>query len=96
MPEKYTRRSTIFKKQWTHDYSTSKLDIVIKKESTNFNYKLGLNLLMVLALSTVQMLRGSGSQPSMIGVTRCDFHDWALYAILIAIGLAMTLLAIFL
>jgi hypothetical protein len=32
----------------------------------------------------------------MIGVTRCDFHDWALYAILIAIGLAMTLLAIFL
>ena len=60
LPLKYRRRETIFKSQWTNDDFTFELAAVIKKENTNFNYKLGLNIAMIACLFLVQLLRGSG------------------------------------
>ena len=94
LPEKFSRRSTIYRKQWTRDWFGSELESLIARESTNFNYKLGLNVLMVAVLSVIQMLRGSGLEPSMIGATRCSNIDWALYIMLLVLGLVMTLLAV--
>ena len=67
---------------------------MIKKESTNLNYKFGLNVVMIASLVLVQVLRGSGSEPSVIGATRCTPIDWVLFASLLVFALAMTILAI--
>ena len=95
LPAKFQRRNTIFRRQWTSDATSEDLKAVIKKESTNLNYKFGLNIVMIIALILVQVLRGSGSEPSVIGATRCTPIDWVLFASLLIFALAMTILAIF-
>ena len=69
---------------------------MIKRESTNLNFKFGLNVVMISALVLVQVLRGSGSELSVIGVARCTPIDWVLFVSLLAFALVMTILAIFL
>ena len=96
LPVKFQRRNTIFRRQWTSDATSENLKAVIKRESTNLNYKLGLNVVMISTLILVQVLRGSGSEPSVIGATRCTPIDWVLFASLLAFALVMTILAIFL
>ena len=49
---------------------------------------------MMVILIIVQLLRGSGLQPSLIGVSRCTTLDWSLYGLLILAGVSMTLYAI--
>ena len=96
LPAKFQRRSTIFRRQWTaSDVTESEaLKAVIKRESSNCNYKLGLNVVMIVSLVLVQVLRGSGSEPSVIGATRCKPIDWALFSSLLVFALVMTILAI--
>ena len=50
---------------------------------------------MVAILLVTTVLRGSGVEPSVIGVTRCQAGDWGLLGVLILGGLLMTLLAVF-
>ena len=47
-----------------------------------------------VVLFIVQLLRGSGKEPSVIGVTRCTATDWVLYATLITFGVLMTILSV--
>ena len=58
LPMKYQRRSTRFIKDWgttkdTKEDYDSDLAKIIKKESTNFNFKLALNLAMIASLFLV-------------------------------------------
>ena len=45
-------------------------------------------------LVVIQVLRGSGRKPSLIGVERCDALDWALFSILILSGVILTFVAL--
>lgn len=52
---------------------------IIKQESTNFQWsKLALNYGMLAIMVILQLLRGPGSEPSIIDVNRCDKLDWVL------------------
>ena len=51
---------------------------------------------MALTLFLIQLMRGSGEDPSLIGATRCVPLDWVLYSLIITIGLVMTLGAVWL
>ena len=54
----------------------------------------------MLALPTVlffvQLFRGSGQEPSYIGVTRCTAADWSIFIALIILALAFTIYSIWL
>ena len=47
-------------------------------------------------LFLVQLLRGSGKEPSIIGVTRCTAADWILYTSLILFSILMTIFSVWL
>ena len=49
---------------------------------------------MMAILFTVQLLRGSGAAPSIIGSTRCTSSDWILFTVLLVAGFVMTFLAV--
>ena len=51
---------------------------------------LSLQVGMTVVLFVVQFLRGSGSEPSIIGSTRCSTADWSLFAGLLVICLLVT------
>ena len=64
---------------------------IIKNESTNFQWsKLALNYGMLAIMIILQLLRGPGSEPSIIGVSRCDALDWVLLIGLILISILFT------
>lgn len=49
------------------------LEQIIKDESTNFQWsKLALNYGMLIIMIILQLFRGPGITPSMIGISRCD------------------------
>jgi uncharacterized membrane protein YfcA len=65
-----------------------KLAKIIAYESTNFQWqKLAHNWLLILALTIISVLKGSGTD-SLIGVKKCDKIDWTLFAILQVICLS--------
>ena len=96
LPRKFQRRSTIFISEWDADQAdhSKALAAVVKKESTNLNFKLGLNIAMIASLFIVQLLRGSGQEASVIGVTRCKPVDWLIFGSLIAFSIGMTIMAV--
>ena len=47
-----------------------------------------------MVLVIIQVLRGSGTKPSLIGVERCDALDWVLFSILILSGVILTYVAL--
>jgi len=49
---------------------------------------------MTLVLFAVQVLRGSGSRPSVIGSTQCSKTDWALLVLLLIAVVCFTVAAI--
>merc|ERR1719491_2581114 len=49
---------------------------------------------MMLILFIIQLLRGSGKEPSIIGATRCTDTDWILFSILLAASITMTIIAV--
>ncbi len=63
---------------------------IIAKESTNFNFKLGIAIIMLIALILSSVLRGSGKEPSVIGVTKCSGGDIAILVLLIVLGMCMS------
>ena len=50
---------------------------------------------MLFILFILTLLRGPGSEPSLIGVVRCDALDWILFGTLIFLSIAITLLVIY-
>lgn len=44
-------------------------------------------------LVIIQVLRGSGKKPSVVGIKRCDTLDWTLFVILILSGVILTYVA---
>ena len=54
--------------------------------------KMTLNLITLMTLVVVAVLRG-GTEPSIIGVTRCSTGDWILFLALIFILVMVTLQA---
>lgn len=79
-------------KQTTLEKET-KLQKLIEAESTNFQWKkLGLNWCMIIMLTVVSLLRGSGNPlESLIGTSRCDDTDWILFMLLQVICVLMTI-----
>ena len=49
---------------------------------------------MTLILFAVQVLRGSGSRPSVIGSTQCSKTDWSLLVLLLIAAVCFTVAAI--
>ena len=67
----------------------------LKKESTNFQWnKVIMNYIMLILLFTINLLRGDGKEPSIIGVTRCKQIDWVLFGTLIFSSTFLTITAI--
>ena len=65
---------------------------IIQKESTNFQWsKLALNYGMLAIMVILQLLRGPGSEPSIIGINRCDNLDWVLLTALILMCCLLTI-----
>jgi len=63
---------------------------IIREESTNFQWlKLSHNWIIILVLTVIQLLKGSGND-SLIGVVRCDSIDWVLFSVLQVICIAFT------
>ena len=63
---------------------------IIAKESTNFNFKLGVAIIMLVVLILSSVGRGSGKEPSPIGVTKCSGGDIAILVVLIVFGICMS------
>ena len=57
-------------------------------------------MVVMFALPTVlffvQLFRGSGQEPSYIGVTRCTAADWSIFIALIILALAFTIYSVWL
>ena len=67
----------------------------LAKESTNFQWnKLSSTGMMILTLFVVNLLRGQGATPSLVGIQRCELIDWALFGILVVASACITLVAI--
>ena len=65
------------------------------KESTNFQWnKLSSIGVMLLTLLIINLLRGQGGSPSIIGIKRCQSADWVLFFILVFAAGCITLFTI--
>ena len=53
-------------------------------------------LILPSVLFFVQLFRGSGQEPSYIGVTRCTAADWSIFIALIIVAFAVTLYSVWL
>ena len=94
-----TRNGTRIVKEWRDKGEikvvNEELQEVIERESKNWQpKKMAIILGLPVVLFIVQLLRGSGKEPSIIGATRCTATDWALYAALIAFALLMTAVSV--
>ena len=108
MPEKIgsvesveiTKAGTRIIKKWHANnikVVSPELQAVIESESKNWQpKKMSIILGLPIVLFIVQLLRGSGKEPSIIGSTRCSSIDWVLYAALIIFAFLMTVLSVFL
>ena len=68
---------------------------IIAKESTNLQWShLILNFLMLLIMVVCMVLRGPGSEPSVIGVKACDAPDFLFLAAIAVAAAILTLIAI--
>lgn len=66
----------------------------MKKEQTNLQWtKLILNWIMMIILIVIQVVRGKGDG-SEAGIIKCSAVDWFLFALLIVIGIVLTIFAI--
>lgn len=93
-----TKAGTRIIKKWRANnikIISEELQAVIEGESKNWQpKKMSIILALPAVLFIVQLLRGSGKEPSIIGATRCTAIDWVLYAALITFALLMTLLSV--
>ena len=93
-----TKAGTRIIKKWRANeikVVSQELQDVIEGESKNWQpKKMAIILGLPAVLFIVQLLRGSGKEPSIIGATRCAAIDWALYAALITFALLMTLVSV--
>ena len=63
----------------------------LQKESTNWQWKkVLLNYLMLAVLFTINLLRGPGNEPSIVGIQRCQKIDWFLFALLLVLSSLIT------
>ena len=71
------------------------MDKIIAKESTNLQWiHLVLNFLMLLIMVVCMVLRGPGSEPSVIGVKACDAPDFLFLALIAVSAVVLTFIAI--
>jgi len=72
-----------------------KLEQIIAKESTNLQWwKISVNLGMLLIMLVCMILRGPGSEPSVIGIKPCDGPDFVLLGLMLAAAGTITYIAI--
>lgn len=77
------------------DKLSPELRELIRKESTNWQpAKQALMLGMMAIFFVIQLLRGSGREPSLIGATRCSGWDWTLFCVLLLSSLVMTIVSV--
>ena len=50
---------------------------------------------MFLTLVTINLLRGPGNEPSIVGIQRCTHFDWILFGLLLIASASITYLGIF-
>ena len=50
---------------------------------------------MFLTLVTINLLRGPGNEPSIVGIQRCTRFDWILFGLLLIASALITYLGIF-
>lgn len=65
----------------------------MKKESTHFTGKLFLCFSMLVFLLICSLFRGSGKEPSVIGVKKCSVADNTIFALLILSGAVVTVIS---
>ena len=75
--------------------TNEKLEQIIAKESTNLQWwKISVNVGMLLILLVCMILRGPGTEPSVIGIKPCDGPDFVLLGLVLCAAIAMTYVAI--
>lgn len=72
-----------------------KKDLIIKSESTNFQWgKLSMNFGILILMIISKLVRGpGGGEQSAIGLDICDGLSWVAFAVLALVAFALTALA---
>ena len=66
---------------------------MLRKDSKHLNLKLLYAVSLIATVFVINLLRGSGKKPSIVGNTRCSGSDWFLFSLLFVVGILGTIMS---